>query len=249
MSHPEQSIVYSAHEYNVEGAALLQQGRHREAIISVSKGLKSILQSLEQDVIHQTSTDICTLLRNHTGTMVNSSVESSKSTLQSTPCLASNCDQDDVFILFNRTLILEETAFVRRWSDDTYGCLMYGVLMYNLGLAMHLGGLTHGDSQRLLEAMRVYFMAYSSLQEFKRLQIDEDNAFGLTLLAIMNNMAHIHVHFRQLTEASQLIDAIRIHLSVYLKPPTKITVDNGDYGTFFLNACFFETNSWPAPAA
>jgi len=120
--------------------------------------------------------------------------------------------------------------------------------MYNLGLAMHLGGLKHGDSQKLLEAMRVYFMAYSSLQELKRLLTDEDNAFGLVLLALINNMAHVQAHFRRLTEASQWIDEMRIQLSVYLKPPTNFMVDQ-DCGTFFLNVCFFERNRWPAPAA
>jgi len=151
-------------------------------------------------------------------------------------------------MLFNRALILEETELVRLWSDNSYGSLMFGVIMFNMGLAMHLEGLKHEDGQRLLEAMHVYFMAYSSLQEFQRLLPDEDNAFGLTLLALINNMAHIHAHFRRLTEACQWIDEMRIQLSVYQKPPSKMMV-NGDCGTFFMNVCVFETNSWPAPAA
>jgi len=248
MSHSEQFIDYSAHEYNVEGAGLLKQGREQEAIISFSKGLRFILRNLEQEFSNQINTIPLTLLRQHTGTMVNSTAEHSTRAIQSTPCLAANCDQDDVFILFNRTLILEETEPARPWSKNSYGSLMLGVIMYNLGLAMHLEGLKHGDSQKLLEAMHVYFMAYSSLLEFKRLLTDEDNAFDLALFALINNMAHIHAHFHRLTEAGQWVNELKILLSVALKPSTNIMIDE-DLWTFLMNACLFQKDTLLAPAA
>jgi len=236
MSHPEQRIVYPAHKHNAEGVALLRQDRHQEAIKCFSKGIKSIIRYLEQNSSDQTNTDPFTLLRYHT-------------TLHSTSCQASNCDQDDVFVLFNCTLTLEETSSVKLWSDTSYSRLMVGMIMYNLGLAMHLRGLQHGDSQKLLDAMHVYFMAYSSLQEFKHLLTDQDDAFGLTLLALINNMAHIHAQLRQFTEASQWMKELKFLLSVYRKPPQTIIMDNADCETFFANACFFYKISWPAPAA
>jgi len=273
--HDESIDDGSIHNLNAEGAVLLQQGRNKEAIVCFVKGLKSILKHLDEALSPAQAQKSLGFSGQCTTAASTSPSPSSngccKRLLRSTTCYPSACDADDVFILYNRTLevVLEDDAHRHHHHEEgkpccfnpteLYGSFMPGVVMYNMGLALHLQGIQQGRSQKLTEAMQVYYMAYSSLRDMRHSNVHDEyrDLYNLALLASINNIAHICAHFRNLAEASRWSQALSTVLSESLaggacqSSSTTISTNTLDeeYVTFFKNVCFFEKSFLSAPAA
>jgi len=158
---------------------------------------------------------------------------------------------DDTFIFFNQMILLNETEIFLQDCNLFHTQLLSGVLMYNTGLAMHHAGLQQGNSQRLLEALKVYFVANWILHDLKQSLRDDVGAFNLALLALINNIAHIHAHFCRMEITSQWTDRLSNLLLQTIKPRQshKYFMLNGEYRTFFPNVSFFGKNGFASPMA
>jgi hypothetical protein len=156
---------------------------------------------------------------------------------------------DEVFIIFNRALLLSpEVAHVARKST-IFGYLLPGVLLYNAGLAHHLQGLHNGDSWELSRALYLYFVAYNTFTDHST----KESPFLLDLgfLALANNIGHIHMNFRSFTKAEVCSEELLRRLSQLLSTAGDVpSICNEEFKPFFLNVCFSpKTQRLSAPAA
>lgn len=111
--------------------------------------------------------------------------------------------------VFNRAL-----AFDCGYSRDKHhDVVLAGVLLYNAGLCHHVQAIEHAGSRCLLRrAMRMYSMASALLTTSGVLESDgsgQTDDVVLLVLALMNNMAHIHTCFVDLERAWDCLDTIR----------------------------------------
>jgi hypothetical protein len=118
--------------------------------------------------------------------------------------------------IFNGALAFDFDPSSTRRRDRYHDILLSGVLLYNTGLCHHVQAMERtGSEMTLRRALNLYSMA-SALLSSSGLFEDpseeaEDNAddFTLLLMAIMNNMAHIHSCLMELESAWDCLDVIK----------------------------------------
>lgn len=162
----------------------------------------------------------------------------------------------DTFVIFNRGLLLN----LSNSQDITHSCdsvSFYAAsvaLTYNVGLAHHLDGLEKGDRMLLTRALDFYFLAYVSV-------IDKDTPVGskwstslvLGVLALVNNMGHIHATLCDFKRANICSEELTLRLEHLLdsQPGSSAShFSEEEYQILLWNAtCFSEILHLCSPAA
>jgi len=149
---------------------LLQRGQIDKAILCFVEGVETILQLYDSLLSKQRNAKTFTsgmlvvlwhkVPTGHTLAVCMQRNNDMGQILHGVPCEASISCVDDTFIFFSWMLLLHGNEIFLLDCNLVNMQLLSGVLMYNTGLAMHLAGLQQGNSQRLLEALQVYFVAY-----------------------------------------------------------------------------------------
>ena len=111
-------------------------------------------------------------------------------TIETTPVDSDmNVSPDNLFCFYQKAFaakILDENV-----TSSSVVVRLTAVAMYNLALAYHREGIQRGSSKLLYKALSMYSIAMSSLSEGPQNAVDQ-----MLLLAIGNNMGHIHsIHF------------------------------------------------------
>jgi hypothetical protein len=115
----------------------------------------------------------------------------------------SSVSPDNVFVVFHRAFHLSDYGELNTSADFTKACV---ILLYNMGLAWQHLGAQENSTMALKKALFAYERAYSTLSQFQ--QQYNDSFSYLVMLALCNNMAHIHSHFFDLEEAKNYRDLI-----------------------------------------
>jgi hypothetical protein len=136
---------------------------------------------------------------------------------------------DNVFVVFNRAFHLSDDG-VKTSSDSAQ---VSATLLYNMGLAWQHLGAQENNTEALKKALSAYERAYSALS-----QQCNDSFSCLVMLALCNNMAHIHSHFFNLEEAKHCRDLIPHILACSSAGNSSIAAD--DYAFFLSEAMLLE---------
>ena len=162
--------------------------------------------------------------------------------------------EDDSVVFFNRALKIDETFSSLVKTNPVYveaNSFLLGVLLYNLGLAHHLLGIKRGNSELYEKALDFYSLSHGSFT-------DQMYPFGypthflhVGILAITNNVGHIHAYFRRSREVQICIDELILRLGQYSNfRNNQIPEFNGEQKIFLINASFYQEMSLnAAPAA
>jgi hypothetical protein len=136
---------------------------------------------------------------------------------------------DNMFVLFNRAIILSPSARVDKAATES-------VLLYNMGFAYHREGVERGCSALLRKALQGYETAGRVLRK-------SPAGSDLVMFALVNNMGHIHSHFFEKQAADCCQRCLSLNISTYAHILSK-------YDLAFFTMNFFKTDmlQW-APAA
>lgn len=151
---------------------------------------------------------------------------------------------DDIFMLFNRALVLSEDMDGLEEYAAFYLNLLSVMITYNVGLAYQLAGLqSKGHEAALTRGFDFYSLAYLDLSENDSLSGCRENTGILSLLysALVNNIGHFHAHSRRIQEAGICTKELQYCLRSFGLPVTEdsLILSRKDYDIFFLNTCFF----------
>jgi hypothetical protein len=121
--------------------------------------------------------------------------------------------------------------------------LLTGVVLYNMALVNHCRAIEFGISSLLSNSLNLYKMAAAVLERSS----DVDASNELVLLALYNNMAHIHAYQWSSPEVRVCIDNIRMLLSTV--SAKKSFIGQEDFHFFCGNTMLHVEDINIAPAA
>jgi hypothetical protein len=243
-------------DVSARAVQLLQEGRHREAICCLRKGAKFVLAQ-----VANTTTESPSLLVPFAFEAQQQSMQGHRSFPQ---CLDSvNIDGDErptytvlipemhdamssspenAFVVFNRAFVYYDHGVFNSSADYAKAT---GSLLYNMGLAFHHLGIQENNTAALKKSLYTYQMAYTVLS-----QKCDDSFSYLVMLALCNNMSHIHGHFFNFEEARSFWDLISEIIACVSGADSAVAVD--DYDFFVFELLLFEGRNLAiecAPAA
>jgi tetratricopeptide (TPR) repeat protein len=213
---------------NSRAVLLLQQNRHKDAIYWLRRGLRN-LASLEQVTCDDAQQQD---LRTHPASL--KCVDSMDVEGEERPAYSVEIPEvrdtiisvspDNVFVVFNRAFHLSDYGVLKTSPDSAKAS---ATLLYNMGLAWQQLGAQENNTTALKKALFAYERAYSALS-----QQCNDSFSYLVMMALCNNMAHIHSHFFNLVEAKRCRDLIPQILACSSPRTSSMAAD--DYA-FFLS--------------
>ena len=239
MSCPTASYVDTV-EMNVKGIRQLQQNNTAEAIKCFNNGLRLVRPCLDDEL----PTDGCADAKPISSDRLLFSVTlaDKQEALEST--------NNDFFAFYNRALHLSLGDIPLTGVPNVYAHLMAGVLLYNLGISHHLLAMECGDSNSFAMALDFYSMSHTTLTTDRTNTLDRHaELLNLGILAIANNVGHIHAYFRNLKETKICGVELCRRLSPLIYGQV-VSEKDEDYSVFLLNMTFLsESEILCAPAA
>jgi hypothetical protein len=237
-------------DVNSRAILLLQQNRHMDAICWLRRGLRN-LASLEHTTYdaqqqqnahatHHAPLKFVDSMGMHIegGERPTYSVnipEVRDTIISETP--------DNIFVVFHRAFHLSNNGELKPSANST---IASATLLYNMGLAWQHLGTQENNAVALKKALFAYERAYSILSRSQ--QQCNDSLSYLIMLALCNNMAHIHSHFFNLEEAKTCRDLIPRILAC--SSPGMSSMATDDYAFFLSEAMLLQGQGLKfAPAA
>lgn len=161
---------------------------------------------------------------------------------------------NDTFAIFDRPLHISPDLDELKRNASHYNHILSAILTFNVGLAHHLIGLRRGSSIFLSSSLEFYSMTYQSITYEDGWLNHHKHYLSFVLLALANNIGHIHAHYHNIMEAGVCNDELSLRLTAESQaaadaqcPPI---ATNEQYRVFFQNACFFRAEELiGAPAA
>lgn len=200
---------------NREAVACLERRRNRDAFALLNQGLRAMLLVIQerQDDNHYLSTGLL-----NKETMVSSvPLTSSPTDMSYSP--------DNFFQFYEAAFVISDDK--EKMNRFLFQDVAAATLMYNTGLLFHRQGNERGDYKMLKRALYMYEMATSLLQQGSGQEAD-----NLLMLALTNNMGHIHSHF---FEKDKVLLCREIFESLIYEEITAINYDEGaSHFQFFL---------------
>jgi hypothetical protein len=124
-------------------------------------------------------------------------------------------------------------------DEESLSC----VLLYNMALVNHLYGIEKGDQTSLITALKLYQMSLKIALQNYIFPLDAD----VLIIALYNNMAHIHSHQFSIAETRSAMNEMSLFLE---SEHTASLINEDDYALFYLNVMVFHgkfsLNSAPA---
>ncbi|CAB9508350.1 expressed unknown protein [Seminavis robusta] len=196
MSVPASQTCISA----VNGAAIaaMQQGKYAHSTMALKRALAVLKASLNADNANEFAT---------------SAVKpEDQGLLWSVAC--ANPDTTAAIVGSSNNFEVFQSAFHLpddRWcsANKTRASV---IILYNMGLSYHLSGLSRGSSKELSMARDLYKMALT-IVETSLAQVHTDRLLLLQLLALFNNLGHIHSYCYEESDTKQCMTAIKALLA------------------------------------
>ena len=135
------------------------------------------------------------------------------------------------FPVFNQamTIAKAECDTMDGMISQNYQRLL-AMLIYNMGLSMHLQALQSGKAAELKGALDLYEMSFSVIEtEWQQLNVDD---LMLLLMALFNNLGHIHSNLYNLKERETCIDWLK---ALAGHPTFHKLMQREEHAPFFMN--------------
>lgn len=233
--------------------SLFQSGCHEDALISLKAAINELVGNVgnQQQGSSQTacaSTQSRCYLENkgyRSRYVSNSGQESQKrnfETIRAVSIDQPECTRelDHATSMYSYAVVLSED--IRLFSSEACINQASVVLLYNLAFMHHWRAVYLGISSGLVKALQMYELVVGIIQpkgygpEFENL-----------VLAVWNNMGHVHSQLFQLNQARACFD--RLRLLLVQRDDILVWLPKKDYETFFLSAMFQGSDLHLAPAA
>ena len=148
------------------------------------------------------------------------------------------------FTMYNRVVEIADISS-RKW--EKYSFHIPAILLYNSGLAWHRLAFRENCDAKYERALENYNAAHSQLIYHASLGIYHPEVCDILLLALCNNMGHIHSHFIHLKETRLCVEAL---FTVFFMIGNKRILSKEEYVFFYMNI-LLTVNRTPvlAPAA
>jgi hypothetical protein len=230
-------------DINSRALLLLQQKRPKEAICWLRRGLSNLaspgevtsnaqLQHLHSH--HASSKWVDSMdIEGEEGSAYSVEIPEVSDTIMSV-------SPANVFVVFNRAFLLPDYGVPKTSTDSAKAS---ATLLYNMGLAWQHLGTQENSTTALKKALLAYETAYSALS-----QQCNDSFSCLVMMALCNNMAHIHSYFFNLEQAKYCRDLIPQILACSSPGTSSMVAD--DYAFFLSEAMLLRGQELKfAPAA
>lgn len=154
---------------------------------------------------------------------------------------------DNIFTFYQRAFVLTSESGE---EDTEMACpKQSAVLLYNMAVAHHNYAMSSTRKDRVAShkefrtALVFYDMCFNIIQH----SWADDEDFLLLLLAVWNNMGHIHAHRYNYLETQEMLTSLQEILQVISKSPL---LENEDFLFFYKNLVVYEEQEFAAaPAA
>ena len=148
------------------------------------------------------------------------------------------------FSLYNRVFVFGDPTHDDWWKFFPH---IPAVLLYNTGLVWHRMALKENSARKYNIALENYSMAHALVVQHARLGVYHCEICDILLLALCNNMGHIHSHFFRLEEARLCVEEM---FAVFFLMEDKKVLTKDEY-VFFYMGILLTVNRRPvlAPAA
>ena len=173
------------YETNAKGLLFLSQGRYEEAARTFRSCLSDLHSLLIEENEHTVEVEKMTPMPRKTAYDVTPTNSLAESVVNDRSC----------FFLYNKAFFIvplqQQVEDDIKTIDEHY---FSAVFLYNLALSFHLRAQTMANSRSddLKKALSMYNMA---LRFFQGMSEGEEEKSTLLMLALFNNMAHIHLEF------------------------------------------------------
>jgi tetratricopeptide (TPR) repeat protein len=198
------SSAIAASEFNNKGLYLLENGLYSQAVIAFSQGVVIVKQVLAEEEEEDASFD---------SAMAQACSESPPMPecffhQQQNSQLTSDYTHDT--LLYEEPFLFKAPIYIQSTPDTIasgfaattkYFIKLSFILLYNLALAHHLRAATEPKSKtkRLQKAMKLYEIAFT-------MQLQDLDLSVLQVMAISNNLGHIHTILRNETKSRRCFE-------------------------------------------
>lgn len=245
---------------NNNAIALFQRGYHEDAVVSLRLAINQLVGNVNTEPVVATpstapSFPSCTVPSDDRKQQLDDSMHRSSYAMQidEQPCYSealfavlidqpptSGRESHNATSMYNCAMVLSETP--QDFTSEYYVTQASVAVLYNLAFMHHWRAIHLGISSGMPKALQLYSMALKIIPAKGNLP-DIENL----VLAIWNNMGHIHSQQFQLDEARTCFDRLRYLLAhrahlLYWLPKR-------DYEIFLLSAMFQGSDLHLAPAA
>jgi hypothetical protein len=198
------SSAIAASEFNNKGVYLLENGMYSQAVVAFSQGMvlvKQVLAEEEEDekvlvVRVASAAQACS----ESASLPECFFHQLQGTQPSSeyPQDAFSCEEP---FLFKAPIYIHSTdTTATGFASTKYYIKSSFILLYNLALAHHLRAVTEPKpNKRLKRAMQLYEIAYT-------MQLQDLDLSVLQVMAISNNLGHIHTILRNETKSRQCFE-------------------------------------------
>ena len=133
------------------------------------------------------------------------------------------------FSVFNHALTIPNVCLLDSNVVKNYERLQ-SMLLYNLALTLHFQAMRSGRSEELRGALDLYEMAFSVVENsWQRLDVDD---LMLLLMAILNNLGHIHSNLYNMERTQTCVDWLK---ALAGHPAFLKIMQRDDYAGFSMN--------------
>ncbi|GAX15675.1 hypothetical protein FisN_3Hh149 [Fistulifera solaris] len=250
-THPSANVIVAA--LNNTALALISQGKNEEAINLLGNALSapaagSLLSSssiLDDESMPTTmrssafsESDPIVFTRNADDPF------SASPDLQLPDKEVEAASPSNFFTIYNRVI---EIADISSLKWERYSNHIPAILLYNSGLAWHKIAFRENCDAKYERALENYSAAHSQLVYHASLGMYHPEVCDVLLLALCNNMGHIHSHFIHLKETRLCVEAL---FTVFFMIGNKRILSKEEYVFFYMNI-LLTVNRTPvlAPAA
>lgn len=228
-------------ELNNNAVSYLLKGEHGFALQTFQESLSKFLSFqetvLRQSIIQQDETQDNATTSNkerfvlEPAQMLSVNVPSSYYYNHSDNPIESDASFEDIFQFFNRAMLLQdhEDYMLSLVNSPKKRSRTMATILYNIAICYHLQGLHTGIGQAYSHALNFYGQAYSTIEQSSQ-QYGFQDAL-LLVLALFNNMGHIHNI--ALVNSEKTRQCIYWMQSTFRTPGIKTILSIEDYHFFF----------------
>ena len=211
-----QTLAQRVIELNNEAIASALKGFRQDGVVTLQRALAMVSSIQDTKVAALTSSSDLRL-----GCSVSLS--------QETQCLKSF---EDVFQFFDRAITIpaDDERFLSL-ACPLIKARLQATILYNLGVLCHMEAVCSGSSSiAYTHALQFYAGAYQVLEVTARMYGFPQNDVLLVILALFNNMGHIHSSF--MMDSNKTRQCVNWMQSAFATPQTQQVLTPEDYSFF-----------------
>ena len=219
-------------DLNNQAVRFMMQGNHDGTVSMLDTALSNLKMYQDATAIDISGVSCHVPLHKHKQHKLKTLLDRDNSYLCSIPlqalpsfCSCSSSTNASLFSLFHRAISLPQCARMEGNTDR-----MIAMLLYNMGLSVHIQATQTGKASELDGALQLYEMAFAVIED--AWGTFEVNDLMLLLLALFNNMGCIHSSRFDHDKTQLCLDWLK---TLAANPIFQAIMHRPEYAPFFMN--------------